>query len=124
MRILIGSDFFYPVLPGGGERRMYEIGKRLAKKHEVHVITRKLNNLPTYQKHENMHIHRVFVPSRKPALVTVMDSVCYMMGGILETMKLGKFDVYAPQHFFPIPPLWTGAKMLDAPVVVTIHDVF
>jgi len=27
MRILMASDFYYPFLPGGGERRMYEIAR-------------------------------------------------------------------------------------------------
>ena len=26
MRILIGSDYFYPILPGGGERRIQQYG--------------------------------------------------------------------------------------------------
>ncbi|MFN4133800.1 MAG: glycosyltransferase family 4 protein [Candidatus Hadarchaeales archaeon] len=124
MRILLGSDFFYPVLPGGGERRMYEIGKRLARDHEVHVITRKIGNLPSFEEHENMCIHRVYTPRKRADLLKFMDGLSYMGVGFLKTIGLGRFDVYAPQHFFPIPPLWMGAKIYSSPVVVTIHDVF
>ncbi|MEM3401697.1 MAG: glycosyltransferase family 4 protein [Candidatus Hadarchaeales archaeon] len=124
MRILIGSDFFYPVLPGGGERRMYEIGKRLAKNHEVHVITRKVEGLPAFETHENMYIHRIYTPGKKATLLKFVDGLSFMGFGFLKTAGLGKFDVYAPQHFFPIPPLWMGARIFDSPVVVTIHDVF
>ncbi len=41
MCILIASDLFHPFLLGGGETRMHEIARKLAKKHEIHVLTRK-----------------------------------------------------------------------------------
>ena len=41
MRILMASDLFYPYLLGGGETLMYETAWRLAKKHKIHVLTRK-----------------------------------------------------------------------------------
>ncbi len=63
MRILMASDLFHPFLLGGGETRMYEIARRLAKKHEIHVLTRRFRGLPSYEVHEGVHIHRVFVPS-------------------------------------------------------------
>lgn len=124
MRILIGSDYFYPILPGGGERRMYEVGRRLAKNNEVHVITRRLENLPSYEMHENMHIHRVYVPIKRGTLEKFINGLFFMAGGFFKTMELGRFDVCAPQHFFPVAPIWIGSKLLGTPIVVTIHDVF
>ncbi|MBA7506454.1 hypothetical protein ES706_05145 [subsurface metagenome] len=41
MRILMASDLFHPFLLGGGEIRMYETARGLAKKHDIHVLTRK-----------------------------------------------------------------------------------
>jgi len=61
MRILMASDLFHPFLLGGGETRMYEVARRLAKKHEIHVLTRRFKGLPSYEAHEDVHIHRVFV---------------------------------------------------------------
>ena len=124
MRVLIGSDYFYPILPGGGERRMYEIGKRMAKNNEVHVVTRRLENLPSYEVHENMHIHRVYVPIKRLTLEPFMNGLFYMAGGLFKTLGLRRFDVYAPQHFFPVPASWVSSKLLNTPIVVTIHDVF
>jgi len=63
MRILMASDLFHPFLLGGGEKRRYEVARRLAKKHEIHVLTRRSKGLPSYEVHEGVHIHRVFVPS-------------------------------------------------------------
>lgn len=124
MRILIGSDYFYPILPGGGERRMYEIGRRLAKNNEVHVITRRLENLPSYEMRENMHIHRVYVPIKRGTLEKFINGLFFMAGSFFKALDLGKFDIYAPQHFFPVAPIWICSKLLGTPIVVTIHDVF
>jgi hypothetical protein len=38
MKITLVYDAIYPYIKGGGEKRFYEIGKRLAKKgHQVHL---------------------------------------------------------------------------------------
>jgi glycosyltransferase involved in cell wall biosynthesis len=124
MRILIVSDYFYPFLFGGGERRMYEIGKRLAKKHEVHVLTRRLAGSHNYEEHEGMHIHRIFVPSREITLESFLNGLFFMIGAFLTSLKLGEFDVYAPQQFFPLPPVWLASKVRKRPIVATIHDVY
>ncbi len=103
---------------------MYEVGRRLAKDHEVHVVTRRLENLPAEEVHENMHIHRVYVPIKRLTLEPFMNGLMFMTGSIFKTLQLGNFDVYAPQHFFPVPSSWVSAKLLRTPIVVTIHDVF
>ncbi len=58
MKIALLSDLFYPYLLGGGERQFYEIGRRLAKKHEVHVFTLRLPGEKREEIVENMIIHR------------------------------------------------------------------
>ena len=37
MKMAFIYDAVYPWIKGGAEKRIYEIGKRLAKKHEVHL---------------------------------------------------------------------------------------
>jgi len=41
MRIAYVYDAAYPFVKGGGEKRIYEIARRLSKKHEVDWITLK-----------------------------------------------------------------------------------
>jgi glycosyltransferase involved in cell wall biosynthesis len=120
----MASDLYYPYLLGGGERRMYEIARRLAKKHEIHVLTRRFKWLPSYEVHEGVHIHRVFVPSGKIKLESPLDGSAFMAGALLKGLNLTGFDIYAPQQFFPIFPLWTIAKVKRKPLVATIHDVY
>jgi len=124
MRILMASDLFYPFLLGGGERRMYEIAHRLAKRHEIHVVTRRFKGLSNYEQHGGVHIHRVFVPSAGIKLESPVDGSAFMAGALLKGLNLGDFDLYAPQQFFPIFPLWLIAKARGKPLVATIHDVY
>ncbi len=124
MRILMASDLFYPSLLGGGEKRMYETARRSAKKHEIHVLTRRLKGLPSYEVHEGIHIHRVFVPSEGVKLESPTDGSTFMAGALLKGLNLGDFDLYAPQQFFPIFPLWLIAKAKRKPFVATIHDIY
>jgi len=120
----MASDLYYPYLLGGGEKRMYEIANRLANKHEIHLLTRKFRGLPDYELHRGVHIHRVFVPSGKVKLESPTDGSAFMMSSAVKGMKLGNFDIYAPQQFFPIPPLWLIAKARKRPIIPTIHDVY
>jgi glycosyltransferase involved in cell wall biosynthesis len=124
MRILMASDLFHPYTIGGGERQMYEIAKRLAKRHEIHVITRKLGKSANYERHQGVHIHRVNVPSKGIALESPLNGLFFMIGAFFKSMRLGEFDVYAPQQFFPIPPIWLTSKIRGKPIVTTIHDVY
>jgi glycosyltransferase involved in cell wall biosynthesis len=120
----MASDLFHPFLLGGGETRMYETARRLAKKHEIHVITRRFKGSPSYEVHEGVHIHRVFVPSAGVKLESAFDGSAFMVSALLRGLKIGDFDLYAPQQFFPIFPSWVIAKARRKPLVATIHDVY
>jgi len=120
----MASDLFHPYIFGGGERQMYEVARRLAKKHEVHVITRKLGKSANYEKHQGIHIHRIRTPSKGIALESLINGLFFMMGAFLKGIRFGKFDVYAPQQFFPIPPLWLTSRIKGKPIVMVIHDVY
>jgi glycosyltransferase involved in cell wall biosynthesis len=124
MRIFMASDLYYPYLMGGGEKRMYEIAKRLAKKHEVHLLTRRYRGLPSYEMNEGVHIHRITLPSGQIRLESPLDSSAFMIGLAAKGMRLGDFDICAPQQFFPIPPLWLIAETRRRPIIPTIHDVY
>ncbi len=59
MRILEVSNFFYPKI-SGSSRYCYELSRRLAKKHEVKVITTQYpKNLKKFENIENMDVLRV-----------------------------------------------------------------
>ncbi|RLG20599.1 hypothetical protein DRN74_05125 [Candidatus Micrarchaeota archaeon] len=55
---------YFPPFYGGSERYCYNISRRLAEKHEVHVFTSHLSNNPPYEELEGIHVHRVFTLGR------------------------------------------------------------
>ncbi|MBU3907035.1 MAG: glycosyltransferase family 4 protein [Nanoarchaeota archaeon] len=59
MKIAIVYDMIYPFNIGGAELRNYEIAKRLAKKHEVHLFGVKLWKGPDIIKKEGITLHGV-----------------------------------------------------------------
>jgi len=120
----MASDLFHPFLLGGGETRMYETARRLAKRHEIHIITRRFNGSSSHEVHEGVHIHRVFVPSAGVRLESAFDGSTFMVGALLKGLSVGSFDLIAPQQFFPILPCWVIAKARRRPIVATIHDVY
>lgn len=63
MRLLLLNPFFFPYA-GGTERRLLEIGRRLAARHEVHVVTAQLPGTPVEEERDGLHVHRL--PSRFP----------------------------------------------------------
>jgi glycosyltransferase involved in cell wall biosynthesis len=124
MRILICSDFFYPVLHGGLEKRVYEVSKRLAKKHEMHVITRGLKGLPSYETHDGIHIYRISVPSGGLKRESISDGFAFISGALSKGLRLGSFDIYSAEEFVPLVPLGIAAKIRGGPLIVTLHEVY
>jgi glycosyltransferase involved in cell wall biosynthesis len=57
MKIALLTTWFYPLNVGSGNR-FYEVGKRLSKKHEIHVYTTGLEGCASFEEIEGMNIHR------------------------------------------------------------------
>jgi len=60
IKIALVYDVIYPYIKGGGEKRFYEIGKRLAKKgHQVHFYGMKLWEGENVIKQNEMYLHGI-----------------------------------------------------------------
>jgi glycosyltransferase involved in cell wall biosynthesis len=63
MKIALVYDAIYPYIKGGGEKRFYEIGKRLAKKgHQVHLYGMKLWEGDKVIKKQGIYYHGICKP--------------------------------------------------------------
>jgi len=58
MKICMVNPYFHPYM-GGIERRIYETGKRLAKRHEVFVVTGRLPGTPEQEELDGIKIERL-----------------------------------------------------------------
>ena len=97
LKIAFLTEFFYPHI-GGCEKRLFEIGRRLASKgHEIHVFTIQYDrNLPQEEKIDGVNVHR-YAFSRS----YISEDSFRSLGGILQYSSasffklLGsKFDLY------------------------------
>ena len=52
------NAFYHPYV-GGSEKHMYELSRRLARKHNVVVITSRLENTPEYEEIDGVKVHRL-----------------------------------------------------------------
>lgn len=120
MKIAMLSDLFYPYQLGGAERQFYEIARRLAKKHEVHVYTVRIKNYPKEEIFENIHIHRLGLPhpNKRRSLISLMSYFISLRRIIGE---LDDFDII---HANQAAGIFSHFYKGNPPFVLTIHDLY
>lgn len=121
MKIAILSEFFYPYLLGGGERRYYEIAKRLSTMgHEVSVYTLHLAGTDRYEEHEGIKIHRSGWPLHPRDRRSLRPLPIYLLSLLARTIKA---DIVDCNTYFPC---FAGRvqSIFGRPVIATIHDIY
>lgn len=123
MKIAVLSELFPPYLSGGGERRYYEICKRLAGRgHEVHVYTMRIEGSPREEVLDGIHIHRLGfthpLRGRKylPLATYFMD--------LIPILVQEKFDIIDANAYVSAIGGYLPALIRGTPIVCTIHDVY
>ena len=58
MNICMLNPFFHPYL-GGTEKHVLEVSRRLAKKHDVTVLTAQVANTPVYEEIDGIKVKRI-----------------------------------------------------------------
>ncbi len=121
MHIAIVPPDFPPVI-GGAEIFSYEISRRLASKHEVHVITRRpgrsflrregvnLEGLPSHEEREGMHIHRTpFVDIKYFRHLTASPLMLKELLGVIDKENI---DIIYGIQIYPAGQICALAKKL------------
>jgi|TARA_B100001964_G_scaffold244163_1_gene324540 glycosyltransferase involved in cell wall biosynthesis len=128
MKICIISDVFYPYLMGGAERRYWEISKRLAKKHDVHVYTMRWYDYPKEEEVFGVKIHRLNVPKGlyTKGRRSIGDALRFAFSLFPIILKRHKFDIIEANqfpflHLFPAKII---AMRETAPLIITWHEVW
>lgn len=101
MKIAIVYDMAYPFNIGGVELRNYEIAKRLAKKHDVHIFCVKLWTGPDIIKKEKITYHGVCRYKKLHSFDgkrTIMEPLIFALK-IYSCLKKEKFDVIDMSSF-------------------------
>ena len=122
MKIAVLSELFAPYLAGGGERRYYEVSKRLAKDHEIHIYTVHIEGTPREEILEGMHIHRL-------GLTHPLDRreylpLAFYFLELIPRLLRQKFDIIDGNAYISALAGFFGAKLRQTPSIATIHDLY
>lgn len=128
MRIALVYDAIYPWVKGGGERRIYELGKRLVMKgHEVHIFGVKWWDGSDIIENEGMILHGVcekmelYVNGRR----SISEAIVFSIKLVHHLMK-EKFDIIDVCSF-PYFSCFT-TKLVSVwkrtPMIITWHEVW
>ena len=131
MKILIGSDLFYPVMYTGGEVYSFNVARCLVRLgHEVTVIAAKtafnsedVKTLKNQEVVEGVKIIRTRTPYTFGSTLSSIASVREMYALAREHIKQGSVDVVCPVKPRAYLPLFLAARR-RVPCVALIHDFY
>jgi len=123
MKILIVSDFFVPHYNGGGERRYFEIARRLVERgHEVDVISMGIRGVGDYEEISGIRVHHLGPGIRKPPIRGPLEFIRFM-AAVFRWVMTHDYDIIDAQTYAPLPPSFLASRIRGTPMVATIHDV-
>ncbi len=128
MRIAFVYDAVYPWVKGGAEKRIYELGKRLAKQgHEVHVFGIKWWGGEDTVKNEGMVLHGVCAPMQLyvNGRRSITEAIVFAIR-LFPHMIRERFDVIDVSAFpyFPCFAVKIVSVLRGIPMVITWHEVW
>ncbi|MBC7101549.1 glycosyltransferase family 4 protein [Methanothermobacter tenebrarum] len=123
MRILIVSDFFAPHYTGGGERRYFEIGKRLVKRGwEVDVICMKIKGVKEKEDIKGLKVHHIGPVITDPPKRSLLNFLHFILAAIFWILS-HDYDIIDAQTYAPLLPAFIASRIKRTPMIATIHDV-
>lgn len=116
----------YPPIGGGGARVVDGLTKAICTEdHELHLVTMSFRNLPSYEKKDNFHIHRVKCLRFRESICTPPEMITYIISGFFYAVKLNKrhkFDLNHTHFVFPDGILaFLLYKFIGLKYIITAH---
>ncbi len=124
LKIGIVYDVIYPYVKGGVEKRNWEIARRLAKRHEVHIFGMKFWEGEDVIRKEGVFLHGVCRPRmlyRNEGRRSIKQALYFSIHLAKPLMKT-ELDVIDCSNF-PYFPLFV-CKLKRKPLVATWHEVW
>ncbi|MDD1687133.1 glycosyltransferase family 4 protein [Methanoregula sp.] len=128
MKIALVYDVIYPYVKGGVEKRVWELGVRLASRgHEVHLFGMKYWDGDDIQKKEGVILHGVCpsYPLYSDGRRKIPDALIFSIR-IFPALVREKFDIIDCQQFpyFSCITARAAAAIRHTPLVITWHEVW
>jgi glycosyltransferase involved in cell wall biosynthesis len=132
MKIALLTTWFPPVIVGSGNR-FYEIGKRLAGKHEIHVYTTGVEGRVSEEEMDVMYVHRygAFNTSKSVERGSTLHNLKFNLhllrklqhNSFWETTGFEIVDCNIVSKLLPYAS-FIISKSMHAPLIETWHEVW
>ncbi|HYB59711.1 MAG TPA: glycosyltransferase family 4 protein [Candidatus Acidoferrales bacterium] len=124
MNIGFVSDVVYPFIKGGAEKRIYEMGKRLAADDEIHIFGVKWWQGANDIDQEGMHVHGICKPLHLYAGRRRSVREATRFAANLDKLSAYDIDIidcsqFPYLHCFPSKLI---SRIKDIPLVITWHE--
>lgn len=128
LRIALVYDVIYPYVKGGAEKRYWEIAKRLARKHEVHLFGMKFWSGKGTIKKKGVFLHGVCRPKKlynKTGERSISEAL-YFSFHLMRLLIRERFDVIDCSNFpyFPMFVCKLCSMTNGNPLIATWHEVW
>lgn len=132
MRVAFVTNVVYPFVTGGAEKRIHEIGTRLADKdHEITIYGRHFWEGPKQTTHEGMTLQAVapeaeLYADNRRSITEAIDFAARLMPKLRRHLSQDKHDIVVAAVFpyFPVLTAKLTSLGMDLPLVTTWHEVW
>lgn len=132
MRVAFVSNVVYPFVTGGSEKRIHEIGTRLAKRgHDVTIYGRHFWEGPEEITYEGMTLHAVAPEAElyngdRRSISEAIDFAARAFLPLRKQFQADAHDLVVANVFpyFPVLSTKLGTLQTDTPLVTTWHEVW
>lgn len=122
MKFCMILEFFIPYTDGRGERRYYELTKRLVQLgHEVDVLTMKLEGVDNHEVIDGINVYHIGPVVKDPSAKSKSDFILYGKS-VLSWLRKHKYNIIDAQSYSPLIPASMYSKIGSTPVIGTIYD--
>ncbi len=122
MKICIVTEFFIPHYFGGGERRFYQLAKKLVERGiQVDVITMRIRDIPDYEKIDGINVYHIGPTIENPPDRSVFDFMRYFFSVSSWIIK-NDYDLIDAQSYSPLLSSSIAARIKKTPIFGTIYD--
>ena len=128
MKIAYVYDVIYPFIKGGVEKRIYELSRRLASRHEVHVYGMKFWNGDNIIEQNGVYLHGICKPLKlynTSGRRSITEAIYFALK-ILPHLIKEEYDVIDCQEspYFPCFTTKIYSILIKVPLIITWHEVW
>ncbi|MBW2970724.1 glycosyltransferase, partial [Candidatus Woesearchaeota archaeon] len=121
MRICLITDFFVPHYHGGGERRFYEILKRLVKRHEITVVCMRVKGVADNELIDGILVHHIGPTIEKPPERGTLDFIRFLVASFFWILW-HDYDIVDSQGIARIAVAF-ACRFRKAKSIATVYDL-